>query len=202
MSWGPAGWDAEAFREGTRRDSELPTPLPIFRERSLTLPLPCEESSSRIPTGRRDPLRIMGHPYQYHQEMNEAIDAIVVSQNSWDQFQSPLFRLPPELRQEIWKMSLANNVIHILHKHQKLGHVKCNCSLLQRWGTGEHLCWNTKFLRKNRKNLSPQIYPFSKDRQVYVQRSLWLFSKERQNSSEGLLGLLITCRKMYGSLCH
>jgi hypothetical protein len=193
MSWEPAGWDAAAFREAFRRDRELPTPLPIFRERSLTPPLPSEESGSRIRTGRRDPLRIMGGPYQDPQEMTEPI---VVLQTTSDQCQSPLFRLPPELRQEIWKMSLGNNVIHILHKHQRLGHVKCKFTLVEKWGMGEHLCWNTKFLRKNRNNLAPQICPFSKDRQGYLERLLWFFSKNRQNYSEGLLGLLVSCRKM------
>jgi hypothetical protein len=158
---------------------------PIFRERSLTPPLPSEESGSRIPTGRKDPLRIMGGHYQDPQEMTEPI---VVLQNTSDQCQSSLFRLPPELRQEIWKMSLGNNVIHILHKRQRLGHVKCKFTLLQKWGTGEHLCWNTKLLRKNQNNLAPQICPFSKDRQVYLERLLWFFSKNRQNDSEGLLG--------------
>ena len=98
MSWGPSRWDAAAFREAFRRDRELPTPLPIFRERSLTPPLPSEGSSSRTPTSRRDTLRIMGGPYQDPQEMTEPI---VVLQNTSDQCQSSLFRLPPELRQEI-----------------------------------------------------------------------------------------------------
>jgi hypothetical protein len=193
MSWGPAGWDAAAFREAFRRDRELPTPPPIFRERSLTPPLPSEESGSRIPTGRRDPLRLMRGPYQDPQEMTEPIVAL---QNTSDQCQSPLFRLPPELRQEIWKMLLGNNVIHILHKRQRLGHIKCKFTLPQKWGTGEHLCWNTKFWRKNRNTLAPQICLFSKDRQDYLERLLWFFSKNRQNYSEGLLGLLVTCRKM------
>jgi hypothetical protein len=126
----------------------------IFRERSLTPPLPSEESGSRIPTGRRDPLRIMGGPYQDPQEITEPIVVLPITS---DQCQSPLFRLPPELRQEIWKMSLGNNVIHILHKHQRLGHVKCKSTVYQEWGTGEHLCWNSKFLRKNRNYFAPQI---------------------------------------------
>jgi hypothetical protein len=129
MSWGPSGWDTVAFREAFRRDRELPTPLPIFRGRSLTPPLPSEESGSRIPTGRRDPLKIMGGPYQDPQEITEPI---VILQNTSDQCQSPLFRLPPELRQEIWKMSLGNNVIHILHKHQRLGYVKCKSTVYQK----------------------------------------------------------------------
>jgi hypothetical protein len=198
MSWGPSGWDATNFREAFRRNRELPIPLPIFRERSLTPPLQSEESGSRITTGRRDLLRIMGGPYQDSQGTTEPI---VVLQNTSDQCQSPLFRLPPELRQEIWRMSLGNNVIHILHKHQRLGHVKCKSALHQKWGTGEHLCWNTKFLRKNRNNVAPRIYPFSKDRRFYLERLLGFFSKNSQNCSEGLLRLLVTCRKMQGSLC-
>jgi len=135
----------------------------IFRERSLTPPLPSEESGSRIPTGRRDPLRIMGGPYQDPQEITEPIVVLPITS---DQCQSPLFRLPPELRQEIWKMSLGNNVIHILHKHQRLGHVKCNLRSIRNGERVSISVGTQSFWGKIETTLHLKFNPFSKDRQV------------------------------------
>lgn len=48
----------------------------------------------------------------------------------FDQQQSPLFKLPPELHNLIYKEVLGDRVIHIVKRsRERLGHTSCNCNM-------------------------------------------------------------------------
>lgn len=81
------------------RQRNAPSSLPQ-RKRTLTLPL--ENSNiSRL------------HPVR-------------ASQRTLDQLQSPLFRLPVEVRQKIWVAAIGGHGFHITCQHKKLQHTICS----------------------------------------------------------------------------
>lgn len=94
----PRDRDSEDKFRFERRQKMAPRPLPLRPvQKTLTLPIP--EKISLHPTSKR------GH--------------------TLDQNRSQLMRLPPELREMIWRAVLGDSTMHMILKEQKLGHLRC-----------------------------------------------------------------------------
>ncbi|KAJ9641995.1 hypothetical protein H2201_004530 [Coniosporium apollinis] len=91
----PCVHDPKANFEKRQRSAPRPA---LRRKRALTLPLP--EHSSGVLSEKP-------------------------TQRTYDQQQSRLFKLPLELREQIYREVLSGPPIHIIRKQKKLGHLRC-----------------------------------------------------------------------------
>jgi hypothetical protein len=109
-----------------RRQRHAPRPL-VVRKRALTIPL-LSKSDLDLATEKQIPLP--------------------ETQKTLPQMQSPLLALPLELREIIYKYVLGDDVLHIIHKENKLGHLRCKARTAEdcpkRWygeGPCSQSCW-------------------------------------------------------------
>ncbi|MBW0461469.1 hypothetical protein O181_001184 [Austropuccinia psidii MF-1] len=111
-------------------------PLPKNRPRALTLPL---EESGKIST---------------FQSKFQEIFRKRIQQQTFTQKQSPLLRLPPEIRLIIWKFVLCNQHLHIVRAPRRLLAIRCDEDRPQKPGYSPygHRCWGytTIFTRHGR----------------------------------------------------
>jgi hypothetical protein len=104
-----------------------------------------------------------------------------------DQLQSRLFKLPFELREQIWKYAISENKIVLVHLSKRLAHYRCTWN-----GTDIHGCcrgneWRSRGLRRG--SFVPR--PFDDcDGSKYARYD---------STKPGLLSLSKTCRRMYAS---
>jgi len=99
----------------------------VVRKRALTIPLPSKSDLDLATEKQIPPPEI---------------------QKTLPQMQSRLLALPLELREMIYKYVLGDNVLHIIHKENKLGHLRCKAKTAvdcpKRWygeGPCSQSCW-------------------------------------------------------------
>ena len=98
--------ESEEKKRFERRQKVAPRPLPVRPlENNLTIPVP---HSRRNDSEKSEP------------EVRRSGRGMIL-----DQSQSPLMRLPLELREMIYKAVLGNNTMHMILKENKLGHLRC-----------------------------------------------------------------------------
>lgn len=161
---------------------DTPEPLPESRPRPLTPPLPedvfiSEEAASTRPSWRKLVAR----------------KPTPIVQRTYEQRQSPLARLPPEIRQLIWKHYLCGHQIHVVcaNRHYKktprgrLVGIQCSKNL-DSFPCGDHDCWG---------KIPISVSPC---RQVSAKEPPWYLGQFRDSTAEevNFVGLLQTCRLM------
>jgi hypothetical protein len=156
------------------------TSLRKARRRALTLPLLQESMTSPDEPINRSwrllsKLPVLGAKTKPRQN---------TIQITFDQLQSPLFRLPFELRDMIWKEVLGGGIMHITHVKNGLGHTRCTDEKGEKWFTSRHDCWGIGCCLSARRG-----YP-----SLYVGP---IYGVEKPQSR---LGLVMSCRALYGVL--
>lgn len=150
----PCVHDPKANFEKRQRSAPRPA---LRRKRALTLPLP--ENSSGVLSEKP-------------------------TQRTYDQKQSRLFKLPLELREQIYREVLSGPPIHIIRKQKKLGHLRCkairpeDCPVKYEFGgraDSRQTCWG----------LTDNVG-------VWCGRSTW-----HEPTDGGILPLLRSCRRMH-----
>lgn len=92
--------DAPEKKRFERRQKMAPRPLACrSREHRLSIPVSLREKELSCPGSQRG--------------------------KTFDQTQSPLMRLPFELRQMVYRYVLGDSTMHMILKEQKLGHLRC-----------------------------------------------------------------------------
>ena len=61
--------------------------------------------------------------------------------DSYQQGQSPLFKLPYELREQIYRYALGYHFVHIICTRKRLAHVSCFQRRRPKRSTYGHACW-------------------------------------------------------------
>jgi hypothetical protein len=145
------------------RNKHAPIHLGLRRPRALTPPLPQPSTLQRL-RARLTKQRQVMH----------------------DQLQSILYKLPFEIREQIWKHVIAEKPIVLVHLSKRLAHFRCSWD-----GTGTHGCcqgdeWKAGSMRKPM-SFAPR--PFDKSNPG--------MSAKYDSTKLGLLSLLKTCRRMY-----
>lgn len=101
------------LKQYEQRQKNAPRPLPL-RKRRLSLPLPSQKIYSLF----------------------------VKAQKTLDQHQSPLFKLPTEVRIVIWNEVMGHRVFHISLKKKRLQHTLCSVCDSANYCTGPTVtCW-------------------------------------------------------------
>ncbi|KAF2811781.1 uncharacterized protein BDZ99DRAFT_497429 [Mytilinidion resinicola] len=151
--------EPEDKRRFERRQRKAPRPL-VVRKRALSIPLP-EEPETEEPGVPSSPEEL--------------------KQTTIFQEKSRLMALPLELREMIYKAVLGNDVMHVIHKENKLGHLRCKANsekaCPKRWhgvGPCADSCWG-----------------------VVDSSNIWMPVEEPQGSDGDVLPLLQTCRQVY-----
>lgn len=167
--WQPRVMESNLNMEAAKRMEEnTPTPPPLVRNRTLTLPLP------EVTTGQSSELK---------QRTDDQLSSIFVTM------------LPMEVRQMIWKLVLSGDhgrALHIFRNGKKLSHWQCMSQI-----NGQPCTWNDPCLRAIAYNtLSTREmnqYICDPDDLHAIDRHLLKKSGARKN----FLPLLLTCRKMF-----
>lgn len=132
------------LRQYEQRQRNAPPPLPL-RSRQLTLPLP-NQTNYRM---------------------------FAKAQKTLDQDQSPLFRLPIEIRMVIWEEVMGHKVFHISLRKKRLQHTLCSVCDPVNYCVGPAVtCWPLSFG-------NTKTYP-----------------SESAPQRHGILSLSKTCRRM------
>lgn len=106
------------------------------RNRGLTLPLQVESKPNDPPQNRwQQFLAALSISKSKTEPQRTTL------QTTLDQHQSPLCKLPFELRQMIWKEVLGNGIMHITHLENRLSHARCTDESGNKWGMSTHDCW-------------------------------------------------------------
>ena len=146
-----------------------------IRRRALTLPLP-PNSSCEVRTPNLWPRFLPA--FQIAGARTKSEKKII--QKTMDQYHSPIFKLPFEIREMIWKYVLGIGTIHITHLQNRLGHASCTYPTDKEWDWSTHDCWGRGCcLSATRKAPSVYVGP------------IYGFEEPKD-----LLGLSKTCRAM------
>ncbi|KAF2491401.1 hypothetical protein BU16DRAFT_565103 [Lophium mytilinum] len=153
--------EPEDKRRFERRQRHAPRPL-VVRKRGLSIPLP-------EPEPEPEKLDIPSSPEE-------------LKQTTVFQEKSRLMALPLELREMIYKAVLGDDVMHVIHKENKLGHLRCKAKSEEdcpkRWygeGPCRDSCWG-----------------------VVDSSNIWMPVGDPAERSDGdVLPLLQTCRQVY-----
>ncbi|PSS18375.1 hypothetical protein M430DRAFT_58556 [Amorphotheca resinae ATCC 22711] len=136
------------------RPTNVPSLLPRKRPRALTCPLPAKTDKSWNPFKKS------------------------VLQQTCDQSQSGLARLPGEIRQLIWTEVLGRHLLHIVYAPQRLLAIDCAEEVDDELETRHHLCWGVTTAKAPS---GSYLYPHS----------------DHPAKPANLLPLLQTCRRIY-----